>query len=518
MSDRMAGILDELSNFAGRADVGSITPEEPGYRDMLEQGLGDLFGGDREDHRRARKLVGVLDFLPGFGEATGAADTVDSYNEGDYVGTGINGLATLLGVVPVAGDALAKGLKSDKVTELLKPRTYEEAVAAKHPDFGEIIQTRKAGESVEVLPLDQRTVTGAIENPISSKAIAGEYGDLLGKAAITKQRKLYETNPVFAEMQDLRLGGGRFRTNDDLYAQSAKWEDLIDRPLIHIPADMSSVGVVDRIAGRDIEPIQTEGGALFADKYNSWMSMMDAAKGKQLHAMKVADKAKQLPIGLFQNMNHPGSNFSTMPSEGILNYIEAMGGLGSDGVKAIDDFMLNLPDLKDTKNLSKEWPGYEGVEQMRDYLFNPNSPGSTTLGNRRKAFVPKMLQADMQKYGIMPPNDLYAPINEQIMRDLPGGHVGFRGGLFTDMDPKDMQAVEGVHRSYNTPIPLETVFAMEEAPVPWRVVFDDAAKRVADKPTARANRSFQTSGSDYQMFREEDYNRVMDYYKQILQE
>lgn len=94
-----------------QADVGSIIPEEPGYRDRFEQGLGELFGGDREDHRRARKLTGVLDFLPGIGDAAGAADTVDSYNEGDYVGTGINGLATLLGVAPVIGGGLSKGVK-----------------------------------------------------------------------------------------------------------------------------------------------------------------------------------------------------------------------------------------------------------------------------------------------------------------------------------------------------------------------------------------------------------------------
>jgi hypothetical protein len=112
MSDRMAGILDDLSSLVGRTDVGSITPVETGYRDRFQYGLGELLGGDREDYRRARNLTGVLDFLPGIGEVSGAADTVDSYNEGDYVGTGINGLATLLGIAPVVGDSLAKGVKS----------------------------------------------------------------------------------------------------------------------------------------------------------------------------------------------------------------------------------------------------------------------------------------------------------------------------------------------------------------------------------------------------------------------
>ena len=97
-----------------KADVGSITPEEPGYRDRFEQGLGELFGGDREDHRRARNFTGILDFIPGVGDIAGAADTIDSYREDDYLGTGINGLATLLGAAPIVGPGLAKAVKNSK--------------------------------------------------------------------------------------------------------------------------------------------------------------------------------------------------------------------------------------------------------------------------------------------------------------------------------------------------------------------------------------------------------------------
>jgi hypothetical protein len=128
------------SNSA-RADVGSITPVEPGYRDRFEQGLGELLGGDREDYRRARRLAGVMDYIPGIGDAAGVADTVDAYNEGDYIGTGIGGLATLLGAAPLVGSGLSKAVKGsdqkirdaiDKVDGLLnafkarqKPRQVE---------------------------------------------------------------------------------------------------------------------------------------------------------------------------------------------------------------------------------------------------------------------------------------------------------------------------------------------------------------------------------------------------------
>jgi len=124
-----------------QADVGSITPVEPGYRDRFEQGLGELLGGDREDYRRARRLAGVMDYIPGLGDAAGVADTVDSYNEGDYIGTGVNSLATLLGAAPLVGPGLSKVVKGsdekikdavDAVTGLLdafkarqKPREVE---------------------------------------------------------------------------------------------------------------------------------------------------------------------------------------------------------------------------------------------------------------------------------------------------------------------------------------------------------------------------------------------------------
>ena len=124
-----------------QADVGSITPVEPGYRDRFEQGLGELLGGDREDYRRARRLAGVMDYIPGLGDAAGVADTVDAYNEGDYIGTGVNSLATLLGAAPLVGPGLSKVVKGsdekikdavDAVTGLLdafkarqKPREVE---------------------------------------------------------------------------------------------------------------------------------------------------------------------------------------------------------------------------------------------------------------------------------------------------------------------------------------------------------------------------------------------------------
>jgi len=95
-----------------RADVGSIEPYEPNLRDSIQQKLADFMGGERDDVYRSKKLMAAADWFPVTGDATGVADTVDSYNEGDYVSAGINGFATLLGAVPLIGKPVAKGVKA----------------------------------------------------------------------------------------------------------------------------------------------------------------------------------------------------------------------------------------------------------------------------------------------------------------------------------------------------------------------------------------------------------------------
>ncbi|MDC1436988.1 hypothetical protein N8303_07060 [Gammaproteobacteria bacterium] len=394
-------------------------------------------------------------------------------------------------------------------------RTREEVEASASPDYGPVVQTRAAGESVDVPALEMQTAKGYPENPNVPMLLEGGYGDSVPKSQVTKNRNKYENSPLFREMQDARADGGRFTATEDLFSQSAKYEDLVDKPLINIPADPTAVGMVDRLGGVDIEPMNLDGGPLFTDRYGSWMSMETAAKAKQRHALRVADETGQLPVGLYHNMKHEGSNFSTMPSEAILRYIDAQGGLDIEGMRFFDNLMSSKPNNGDLKGISADWPGWESTDQVRGWLMRNDPLGNSSSGNRRKAFVPSMMGVDMQNYGILPPNDLYAPINEQVMRNVQAGSVGMRGGQFTDIQPGDMQTIEGLHPSYNTVIPFSNTISLDQPMVPWNVLFKDAADARVGKPAHNAARSFQTSGSDYQMFREEDLNRVNQYIENL---
>ena len=105
-----AAIDYALSQASDRApDLGSIEPVEPGYRDRARDYIAEALGGERKDYRMAEKLMSVGDYLPFVGGASGAADTVDAYNEGDVLGTVLGAAGVLAGAIP-AGRAAYDGL------------------------------------------------------------------------------------------------------------------------------------------------------------------------------------------------------------------------------------------------------------------------------------------------------------------------------------------------------------------------------------------------------------------------
>jgi len=110
-------------------DVGTIRPWKKSMRETVEDAVGGFFGGDYWANKTAKNLTGLADFVPVVGDAAGAMDTVDSIDRGDYLGASIDGFATLLGVTPVVGPAVSKGVKS-----LKKP--LKDALGAKPNSMG----------------------------------------------------------------------------------------------------------------------------------------------------------------------------------------------------------------------------------------------------------------------------------------------------------------------------------------------------------------------------------------------
>lgn len=97
----------------------SWNPTNPNFRATAQNAISNMLGGSNiasSDNywrgRVANTLTSLLDFVPLLGDGMGIGDTMNSYRQGDMLGTGINALATGVGVLPLVGDVAAKGAKS----------------------------------------------------------------------------------------------------------------------------------------------------------------------------------------------------------------------------------------------------------------------------------------------------------------------------------------------------------------------------------------------------------------------
>lgn len=118
--------IEELSNRQKAASAaGTVSPFEssfnpfnPNFRATAQNAISNMLGGSNISSnpnylqgRIANSLSGLVDFAPVVGDAVGVGDTITSYKQGDMLGTGINALATGVGVLPIVGDVAGKGIK-----------------------------------------------------------------------------------------------------------------------------------------------------------------------------------------------------------------------------------------------------------------------------------------------------------------------------------------------------------------------------------------------------------------------
>lgn len=96
--------------------------------DVTADNVEDMYGVeglDLPDITAKDVAMFAAESTPFLGEAIGIKRTSDALDEGDYIGAGIEGLATLAGVMPVAGDALAKGIRAS-ANALRTPKWFKE--------------------------------------------------------------------------------------------------------------------------------------------------------------------------------------------------------------------------------------------------------------------------------------------------------------------------------------------------------------------------------------------------------
>lgn len=196
-----AAIDYALSQASDRApDLGSIEPVEPGYRDRARDYIAEALGGERKDYRMAEKLMSVGDYLPFVGGASGAADTVDAYNEGDVLGTVLGAAGTLAGVVPFARQAAsgAGGLLGNII----------ERVGDFDPRFSPRKLTEKNAERLQNMEIDYDPV-GQQEVPTISLADYEGYPLITSMSDRTAAGRILNAINGVPLRDPVVLGGGQ---------------------------------------------------------------------------------------------------------------------------------------------------------------------------------------------------------------------------------------------------------------------------------------------------------------------
>ena len=110
-SARVAGTVSPFQS--------SFNPFNPNFRATAQNAISNMLGGSNISSnpnylqgRIANTLSGLVDFIPAVGDAVGVGDTITSYKQGDMLGTGINALATGVGVLPLVGGPASKAVKA----------------------------------------------------------------------------------------------------------------------------------------------------------------------------------------------------------------------------------------------------------------------------------------------------------------------------------------------------------------------------------------------------------------------
>ena len=378
--------------------------------------------------------------------------------------------------------------------------------------YGDVIQTMNAGEIIRPSMMDVNSSSGYSVAPFMANVDPDVLPPNISAGTFKDRVNQYQNNPIVRNRENARLEGGEIVSPHDTYLQTATYEQLQNKPLIVLPADRLAYGKINKVAGVDVRPFDAQGGPGYSDVNDKWASMNDAAKSKQGHVNRVAEETGETPIMVYTAMGHPGSNFSVGPSIATMRYLEATDALTSKGAVILNDKMKKLANKGDTKGIADAWPGYQNPRQMEEWLTIDNGEGPS-VGNRRKAFMDVMDNAELRTEGMPHRNDIYSSVNNPELRNQPIGASGYRALVSTPTNPQKLTIDPTTNLSYDTILDAEAALAMPQKMLPYQIMYRDMVSARAGKTPAETYRSIQTSGgaNDYQMADQQFVDEAMAY-------
>ena len=320
-----------LLNAATQSAVGAASmaaPEAPesalyeGLTDKMVDYLTEQMGGSEEDRERAEYISMGMDFLPFVGAAKGVSETFDAYKNDDTLGMALGAGGILAGMIPFGRGAYKSALG---IAEEAPLRDIDKRFSYQPMDGG-----------------NQRKFDMARGQSLDFNV---------------------ENRPLNIQSDNLSLA------------------DFEGRPYIFTQSDRSRAGgILTRVGGQDIEPIDLRGGRDFMFDAPSegmvWASAPDVVGKLDSTAQKLAKEYGQDPLLLPYSMQPTGIDFSTFPVDAMIN--TARSGMSKTNIKKLDSKI---------KKILPDWQGVASPDS--NYAFR------TATGDQRKAIM-RLIDSDFK--------------------------------------------------------------------------------------------------------------------------
>jgi hypothetical protein len=374
---------------------------DPSLRERMMMSIYDVLGGSVSPSARARAnsysdiASNLVDWIPTAGEGIGASDAYADFNRGNYGQAAIGGAATMLGAVPVVGDAAAKAVRAAGAAEELAKRAKTRIVTGGGQPFDPRFSPRKG----------------------SAPKSSGEWLSTPEQERLNAATFSYEGNPIAVP--------------------SVSIADFEGKPFITSMADRTGTGyLLTGINNTWLDnPIYLHGGQDYMfDQRNAgqvWASDPNVVDSLRQRAQELKIQTGENPLILPWRMTPSGGDYATMTTDAMLEYNRKM--LDPASAKKIDT-LIQEKGVRITKKDAKGKP-YTVVITVPEFkgILNPDTAQQVAnlSGDQRKA-IQQIMDTHGRDAGGISRGEARLAVTDSTQYNAPAGGLQNAGIIYPD--------------------------------------------------------------------------------------
>jgi len=503
----MENIWDFLDAIPRRGDV---SPEELAAR---RQGYADLYAGgflSRNSDQMPLSVQGAQvaqDFIPGIGDAIALGEAGQALSRGELAAAGLLGTGALVGLVPGAGDALARPIVAAgrKVVDAIPSdaiyagrslaegdmRGVLDAFAPSRPAQGLSADVNRPSQNIPRQITENNVISAVDRLSAEDLAAAEPFTRASGFAAPREGGGRSRDPALFSNFSSKKQTGvppsewtvsGRSLPTSaqpprDMTAEQLKRQGFTD--LTGFVADSTSGNeIIDSINGLQFpSSVMQQAGHAFGDNINDlgFMSEAGALTSKTNAWGKIMDDGGRVAVTPM-TMGTSGGDFSQHQAMNLVQAIRA-------AESQIDpNFVPLVGAAKNNNRLLPEGMGLLSPE-LPEYL-------ASLKGGQRAAFVKALDTSPALAAGVPSVGAVRWATMDPNLIDQPALSSGYR--VFepdlADRALRDFFVYPENHGSYDAAIKRVGENMTMGAPRPWTIQFpDEAYKKIMDSTPSGAN-------------------------------